>query len=696
LIVSQHAVGLGETKSAAVGVGRGLSQTLQVPVRSATPKIAAEERSDPLAAPTPPLDTDAGFTLDVDLLAERRAARARRFNTVQIPAVRAGGFAILCVIAVLQDVRLGLPIDRPQLALLLALNIGYVALSWSALRAWYGRTGALDLGLLFLHLDLLVWLPNLRHLEQTHLFFACLLLVRVADQAGYGFRRAIYFNHVVLAAYLAYSCWVWRYRPAEAHWPDRLTIAATMYLLGVYLSFTGLVSERLRSRVRQAMQTARDLVDSLEQKKLALETQASDLERAGRAAQEANLAKAQFLATVSHEIRTPMNGMLGTTELLLETRLDPVQRHLAETANRSATALLALIDDVLDLSRIEASKLTLQVTSFDLRALVHEAVDLMATTARGKPVALGATISWRLPNRVEGDPIRLRQVLVNLLHNAVKFTERGRIVLDVGVIGESEDAVQLRFEVRDTGIGIAEDQFDSVFDAFTQVDASSTRRHGGTGLGLAIVKEIAELMGGRVGVDSRIAHGSTFWLELSLKRAAEPASAPAATGDAVRRGPSPVETNDAVATQHEHRSAPLPTAGEAREGVPSAHILLAEDDAVNQMVLAAMLEQLGCRVDIVDDGEAACSAAAQTHYDMVFMDCHMPVMDGFEAARRIRDEESRSDGTHTPIVALTALALAGDRERCLSSGMDDYMTKPVRAAQLAAAVQRWAGARPGL
>ena len=626
-----------------------------------------------MASTAPPPDTDAGFTLDVELLEQRRTASSRRFNTVQIPAVRAGGFGILCVIAVLQDLRMGAPIDRPQLALLLALNVGYSALSWAALRAWYGRTGALDLGLLFMHLDLLVWLPNLRHLEQTHLFFACLLLVRVADQVGYGFRRAIYFNHVVVAVYFAYSCWVWRYHPDEALWAERLTIAATMYLLGVYLAFTGLVSERLRNRVRQAMQTARELVDSLEQQKLALETQARDLEEAGRRAEQANIAKAQFLATVSHEIRTPMNGMLGTTELLLETKLDPAQRHLAETANRSATALLALIDDVLDLSRIEASKLTLQTTSVDLRALVHEAVDLMATTARGKPVALSCTMSWRLPNRVEADPIRLRQVLVNLLHNAVKFTERGRIVLDVAVLGASEDAVQLRFEVRDTGIGIAEDQFDSVFDTFTQVDASSTRRHGGTGLGLAIVKEIAHLMGGRVGVDSRIAHGSTFWLELTLKRAADPAPV-AALDDAAGA--------DAVA--------PAAQGG----GVPSAHILLVEDDAVNQMVLAAMLEQLGCRVDIVDDGQAACDAAARTRYDLVFMDCHMPLMDGFEAARRIREDEARSDGRHTPIVAVTALALAGDRERCLSSGMDDYMTKPIRAAELAAAVQRWARPRP--
>ena len=616
-----------------------------------------------MTATGPTRDTDASFTLDVDLLARRRAERARRVNTVQIPAVRAAGFAILCAIAILQDLRLGAALDRPPLAVLLALNIGYAAGSWAMLRAWYGRTGRLDLGLLFLHLDILVWLPNLHHLEQAQLFFACLLLIRVADQVGYGFRRALYFNHVVVAAYLAYSCWVWIDGSTQAHWSQRLTIAATMYLLGIYLAFTGLVSERLRSRVREAMHAARELVDSLEQKQRALESQAVDLEEARRRAEQANVAKAQFLATISHEIRTPMNGVLGTTELLLETPLDAEQRHLAETANHSATALLALIDDVLDLSRIEASKLTLHETTFDLRSLIRETVELMATTARDKPITLSCAISRQLPARVQGDPFRLRQVLVNLLHNAVKFTDRGRVVLEVIVLEASEEAVELRFSVRDTGIGIAEDQFDSVFDAFTQVDASSTRRHGGSGLGLAIVRELADLMGGRVGVESQLDQGSTFWFELRLKIAAAPAAASA---------PVPREQVDVF--------------------LPPAHILLAEDDAVNQMVVTAMLEKMGCVVDVVEDGDAACSAVAHKRYDLVFMDCHMPVMDGFEATRRIRDDEEGMDA-HTPIVALTADALAGDRERCLACGMDDYMTKPVKSALLAAAVQRWTGRR---
>jgi len=605
---------------------------------------------------------DAEFTLDAALLAERRAASARRQHTVQLPLVRALGFAILCLIAVLHDWRAGLSLAAPALLWVLLVNVAYPATSWPLLRWAHGRFKRFDASLAFLHVDVLVWLVTLHHVEPSTLFFAYFLLIRVADQVGFGFRRAFYFNHVVCAAYLVYSIWVAMLEPARAMWPERMVLVLTMYLLGTYLATTGSIIERLRRRMREAIHTARELVAALEQRTRALQEQARELDEARRQAEAASVAKSQFLATISHEIRTPMNGILGTTELLLDSPLSPSQRHYAKTAHGSATALLALVDDVLDFSRIEAGKLTLRQTPVDLRALVGDAVDLMAAVARDKPIVLDCSLPAELPARVIGDPVRLRQLLVNLLNNAVKFTDRGRIDVDVIPLGsESDGALRLRFDVRDTGIGIAPEHVNAVFDAFTQADASSTRRHGGSGLGLAIAKELVDLMGGRLGVDSRLGAGSTFWFELSLRPADD--SAP------------------------EVVSQPLPFDA----GVLSAHVLLAEDDAVNQMVVEAMLTRLGCAVDIAEDGAAACSAAMDTRYDMILMDCHMPVMDGFEATRRIRDDEARHGMGRTPIVALTADALAGDRERCLDAGMDDYITKPVSSATLAGAVERWTG-----
>jgi len=606
----------------------------------------------------PARDVDATFTLDSTLLAQRRSSSARRIHTIQIPAIRTIGFVVLCLIAILQDLRSGVGLGDAHLNWLIATNLAYAGISWLSLRWFYGRAGRLDVSLVFFHLDLLVWLPNLYHLEQNHLFFAYFLLMRVADQVGFGFRRALYFGHVVVVVYILYSLWIYWAMPAQSQWMDRFAIAAIMYLLGIYLAFTGLVIERLRHRMQKAVRTARELVDTLEQKTEALEEQTRELERSRVQAEQASVAKSQFLATISHEIRTPMNGILGASELLLSTPLAGSQRHYAETAHRSATALLALIDDVLDLSRIESSKLAIHTTNIDLRSLVTEAVDLMAVTARDKPVVLSCTFSTRLPKRVECDPLRLRQILVNLLHNGVKFTEQGRVDLEVISLADANESVRLRFEVRDTGIGLAAEQFDSVFDAFTQADASTTRRHGGSGLGLAIVRELVQLMGGQVGVESEVGAGSNFWFELELKKAAEPAVVPDIVIDESRR--------------------------------PSATVLLAEDDMVNKMVVEEMLKALGCEVDVVSDGDAARVAAARTRYDLIFMDCHMPVMDGFESTRRIRAFEDGSR-RRTPIVALTADTLASDRERCRAAGMDDFVTKPVSSGMLAVTIERWTG-----
>jgi signal transduction histidine kinase len=442
-------------------------------------------------APKAAASVDSGFTLDEALLAQRKARRAHRLHTLQIPALRTLGFTILCAIVALHGWRSGAPFPQAELVLLITGNLAYAAAAWLLLRAGYGRSGAVDLSLLLLHLDVLMWLPNLYRLEQGgHLFFAYFLLVRVVDQVSIGFKRALYFCAVVTAAYLAYAAWAATYAPAQAFWPERLGIAATMFLLGLYIALTGLVTGRLRSRTQEAMRTARSLLVSLGQKADVLEAQAAELVQARQRAEQADLAKSQFLAVASHELRTPMNGILGAAELLIGTGLSAVQQRYVRIAHRSATALLALIDDVLDLSRIESGQLTLRPEPVDLCALVDEALDLVAVTAREKPVVLSCNVSHRAPSRVIADPQRLRQLLVNLLHNAVKFTERGTVEFTVEPLDDTPAGRRVRFSVRDTGIGIPHDRLASIFDAFEQVDRSTTRRHGGSGVGLAIVKEI--------------------------------------------------------------------------------------------------------------------------------------------------------------------------------------------------------------
>jgi PAS domain S-box-containing protein len=390
----------------------------------------------------------------------------------------------------------------------------------------------------------------------------------------------------------------------------------------------------------------------------ALSQQADELSRARDAALEAARAKGVFLATMSHELRTPLNGVLGMTGLLLDTPLSSEQRELADTIRTSGEALLSLVNDVLDYSKIEAGRVAIDAVSFDLRALVGDALEIVTATARFKDLTLDVEIDGLLPPALIGDPARLRQVLLNLLGNALKFTDRGGVRLRVRRQREHFDPVGVRFEVIDTGVGIAADAVSSLFERFTQVDDSSTRRHGGAGLGLAISKHLVELMGGGIGVISAPGEGSTFWFTVRLGIDA-----------GGRIGPS--ETA-APAT------APRIAAGR--------RVLVAEDNAVNQKVATRMLERLGLDVDVVGDGDAAATAVLTRAYDLVLMDCQMPGADGYSATAMIRARETTR---HTHIVAMTANVMEGDRDRCLAAGMDDYLSKPVRLPDLIRTLERW-------
>lgn len=401
------------------------------------------------------------------------------------------------------------------------------------------------------------------------------------------------------------------------------------------------------------------LMDGLNTMLDQIQARDAQLQIAKDAAEEANRAKSLFLATMSHEIRTPMNGVIGMAELLAFTRLDDEQQRFLGHIRSSADSLLRVINDILDFSKLEAGRMSIEAIPCDPRGTLEDMVSIFRHRAIEKKLSIECHVANDVPGKIEADPNRLRQILTNLIGNAIKFTPEGTVTLSLDQQHEdvpNSRRTLLRFSVRDSGIGIAPEVLPRLFTPFTQADSSHARRYGGTGLGLAISRELVNLMGGEIGVDSRPGEGSTFWFTLA---------APILAETALLAPPSPPEDTASLA---------------------GTRVLVAEDNVVNQVLAAMQLEELQCEVSTADDGEAVLKLLSSQHFDLILMDCQMPVMDGYATTRQIRQAEGQ--GRRIPIVAVTANAMEHDRSAALACGMDDFLSKPYSQAALCAVLGR--------